>query len=111
MMDDEINLGTCCNCGGRWNVRNVFCLHQRTPEPGVGAWGCVVCGLPAEGAIAVLCDACAEQVLKHGARIEQAVLGEAAECRRIPVENLPPGKFDHDHEKHYLEGMPYGSAN
>lgn len=105
------DLGTCCNCGGRVNVRNIFSLPRRTPEPGNGSWGCVVCGLPNAGAIAVLCDDCADAVIKNNGTVKilQAVVGDPKECRRIPVDNLPPEPFEHDMTQHvaYMEAM-YG---
>ncbi len=50
--------GPCCACGATCpTVRNFMFLEQKAPVPGTG-WGCCVCGLPADGAVAVLCDAC-----------------------------------------------------
>jgi len=69
-MTKELNLGMCCRCGTDENVRNIITLHKRSPY-GFG-WGCVQCNLPAEGAIAVLCDDC----LEDEAPIREVVKGE-----------------------------------
>ena len=59
-VSDAIDLGPCCACGSPGpTVRTVVALAFRAPVPGTG-WGCVVCGLPSDGAIAVLCDTCVE---------------------------------------------------
>jgi len=60
--------------------------------PGSG-WGCVVCGLPADGAIAVLCDGC----LDHTPRF--AVHGYADGGGRILIDELREA-FDHDLSRH-----------
>ena len=56
---DPRSLGPCCQCECTDGVRNIFLLNRRGAIPGRG-WGCVVCGLPPDGAVAVLCDACVE---------------------------------------------------
>jgi hypothetical protein len=58
---DEDNYGSCCACGRAdgLKVRNMLHLEYEGP-PGFMGWGCVVCHLPARGAIALYCDACAE---------------------------------------------------
>ena len=57
---DDIDVGACCACGrSDREVRNIIALAFRAPVPGTG-WGCVVCGLPSDGAIAVVCDQCLE---------------------------------------------------
>lgn len=60
MTDETIDLGSCCACRRSGpDVRNIMMLHKRAPVPGTG-WGCVVCHLPSDGAVAVICDACAD---------------------------------------------------
>ena len=70
--EDDCNFGQCCACHGTKNVRTVVMLHRRGPVPGTG-WGCVVCDLPLDGAISVVCDSCRLSVMqslaipaKHG---------------------------------------------
>lgn len=50
-------LGSCCRCGSYRHVRNILSVNFKGPTPGRG-WGCVVCHLPPDGAMAVLCDKC-----------------------------------------------------
>ncbi len=72
--------------------------------PGTG-WGCLVCDLPLDGAIAVACDACCE---KYGEKVPSALqwicLGRVGEDRRIsysPTEPVSPkDHFDHDRALH-----------
>lgn len=100
MSGDDIDLGTCCLCGGSENVRNVIALDLRAPassEPG-GTWGCFQCGRPNEGAIAVLCDACLERH-REGEPLQFAVQGPPAQNERVPLATLTE-KFEHDMSKH-----------
>lgn len=56
----DVDLGACCACRTRGaTVRNIVMLPKRAPVAGTG-WGCVTCRVPADGAIAVVCDACME---------------------------------------------------
>lgn len=93
-MDESINLGTCCSCGGTDGVRNIMTLHKKAPEPGKG-WGCVVCSLPSDGAVAVLCDEC----LETEQPIRFAVKGYPASGERVPIEELS-GVHEHNKTKH-----------
>jgi hypothetical protein len=91
---DELDLGPCCACEGLEKVRNVITLNVKGTTPGKG-WGCFVCGLSSDGAVAVLCDSCMESK----AQPRFAVDGYATEKRRIPIEQLSiPHK--HDLSKH-----------
>lgn len=88
------NLGECCACGGTANVRNVLMLGKKAPIPGTG-WGCVVCGLPMDGAVAVLCDGC----LADEKKPMEACYGFPYENNRVSVNSLK-GSHEHDMEKH-----------
>lgn len=90
------DFGPCCTCGTTEGVTNIVMLSQRGPTPGKG-WGCVVCDLPADGALAVLCDDCLEKPIRS------VCDGYPKEGKRTPVEELPPGEFDHDAAKHAAE--------
>jgi hypothetical protein len=68
-------------------------LDQRAPKPGFG-WGCVVCDLPPDGAVAVLCDACI------GQPIQFVCYGYPVENARVALEDLPFVEFKHDPVKH-----------
>ncbi len=96
--DQLTNLGSCCACGKTGpDVRNVVLLRRRSPIPGHG-WGCLTCGLPSDGASAVVCDACMDAdgdvVLKKACRGYPATEG------RVPIEELGDEVFDHDLSKH-----------
>lgn len=87
--DNDFDLGPCCTClEHRIDVRNILMLPLRAPVPGTG-WGCVVCHLPADGAVAVLCDACVGEAPRY------ACDGYPKDGGRIPV-GLLSGPFDHD---------------
>lgn len=89
-------LGACCDCGSQDRpVRHVVMLPVRSPEPGHGCWGCLSCDLPQAGAIAVLCDDCAEV---FNGRPLNIVLGSPDLNRRMPFRDFEP--FDHDLTKH-----------
>lgn len=90
--EPELDFGPCCACGQSGpTVRNVLLLDRRGPMPGRG-WGCFQCGLPMDGASAVLCDAC----LEANAEIKFARTGYPAEDGRTPIEALPAGEFKHN---------------
>jgi hypothetical protein len=96
--DDEepLELGPCCACGKAGpTVRNVMMLNKRGPTPGKG-WGCFQCGLPMDGATAVLCDAC----LEGKAKIIWVCDGYPKDGVRVRVDALSPERFDHDMSKH-----------
>jgi hypothetical protein len=90
----RIDVGPCCACGGTRDVRNVLMLHLKAPVPRTG-WGCFVCGLANDGALAVICDDC----LSHAREATEAALGFLTDRRRIPVSELR-GHHDHDLSKH-----------
>lgn len=91
---DHASLGMCCACGGADKVRNIVMLDKKAPMPGRG-WGCVVCGLPSDGAVAVLCDDCAV----IGAQIVWACTGYPMKGGRVLVSSLR-GTHEHDMSKH-----------
>lgn len=89
------SLGPCCGCGCEKGVRNVMCLPERAPEP-IGGWGCITCGLPSEGAIAVLCDEC----LASGAPIHYVCAGYPSEGRRLARDVYRGAPFGHNAARH-----------
>lgn len=98
-MSDDLNLGACCECGER-DCHNVMMLDFKAPIPGTG-WGCVVCKLPQDGAVAVLCNSCMETVNREN-RTPRLV------CVGYPYKNVretaPVGEkrvhFDHVRQRH-----------
>jgi hypothetical protein len=73
-------------------------LPRRGAIPGRG-WGCFQCGLPAEGACAVLCDPCLEAVATGQAVIVDACRGYPATDGRIPLAELQ-GAHEHNAARH-----------
>lgn len=98
--ETQLDLGACCACGSTEAVRNVVALPYKSKTSGIG-WGCVVCGLPSNGAIAVVCDVCIE---KENLDIKEVCLGFAEEKTRIPYSEIAheSNKFEHDYSKHGL---------
>ena len=99
-MDDVpgLDFGPCCCCGRAApdvRVRNVVMLHRRAPVPGTG-WGCFRCGLSMDGAVYVACDRCAEGSVPP----REVCAGRPTARRRVPVDELPEGTFDHDLSRH-----------
>lgn len=94
--EPPLDLGNCCGCGKTGPaVRNLLSLRQKSPTPGRG-WGCLQCGLPPDGAQAVLCDACMFRI--HAGEAVEAVVKEA--CRGYPRTDgrLPYGLLAGLHE-------------
>ncbi len=92
---DWKNVGPCCSCGrDNLEVRNVVMIEQKNPG-GKDGWGCLQCHLPMEGAVALICDECAEL----GRPIKFAVDGEIKNKKRIPVESLG-AEHKHDMSQH-----------
>lgn len=93
---DGEDYGPCCACSlvRRGVVRNVVTLNKPAPIPGTG-WGCVICGLPMDGALAVLCDGC----IRSNAAPMFAVYGYLQDGRRIRIMDLS-GEWDHRMEFH-----------
>lgn len=96
MMAAEVVLGPCCACGREsGNVRNIICLNYKAPVPGTG-WGCFQCGLPMDGATAVLCDGC----LESEAEIQWVIHGMPVDKARVQVGKVEKKPFTHRMEFH-----------
>ena len=87
---EPVHVGACCACGVTTTLRNVMFLDQKAPVAGKG-WGCVVCDLPLDGAIALLCDEC----VANGREPIEALAGDVESGLRVPVEQLR-GEHRHD---------------
>ena len=95
-MTQERDFGSCCACGHPDAVgRHVLTLPRRAPVPGTG-WACLVCGLPAEGAFAVVCDGCQEA----GRDVQWVVAGQLFDGGRMPLGDLSADLWLHDWERH-----------
>jgi len=94
-MSDREDLGPCCACEKRGkSVRNVLMLNAKSPIRKRG-WGCAVCHLPPDGALAVVCDACltAKRELRFACR------GYPGTDGRVHIKDLK-GSHEHDMSKH-----------
>lgn len=78
------SLGPCCICGGTRRVRNVIELDKKSPTAGRG-WGCLVCGLPLDGAVAVVCDYCFEEHTKKSTVPHSLVFALKFACKGYPA--------------------------
>jgi hypothetical protein len=95
---DNPDLGPCCVCEKTGpDVRNIIMLDLESPTPGRG-WGCFACGLPLNGAIAVVCDACLER-LGQDLELKFACRGYPGKDGRIPIGELTQ-EFHHNVLKH-----------
>ncbi|MFO1431457.1 MAG: hypothetical protein U1F76_15150 [Candidatus Competibacteraceae bacterium] len=93
-LDADLDLGPCCACGREGpEVRTLMLLNRKAHIAGTG-WGHAATGLPADGAIAVLCDNC----LEIGCEPTQVVYGFTIDKERRPIEELaePFGRDDSD---------------
>lgn len=93
--EEAPDLGPCCACEKvSDSVRNIIMLPYKNPEPDSG-WGCMQCGLPSDGATAVVCDEC----VANKTPIKFAAVGYLKEKKRISVASLG-GTHEHDMSKH-----------
>jgi hypothetical protein len=100
MREETPDLGSCCCCGKTGpSVRNVMMLKVKAPVAGRG-WGCFVCGLPSDGAVAVLCDEClGDKPEGSQPDIKFACIGYPQENQRVPLDQLTE-PFDHIISRH-----------
>lgn len=95
------DLGPCCACGKTGpSVRNIYAYSLLAPEPGKG-WGCLVCGLPPDGALAVVCEECHNS----NAEVVDVCRGYPGDGDRVPKKSLSKVPFEHDMSRH-PEAMP-----
>ena len=87
----------CCACGEMKAIcRTLATLNMKAPIPGTG-WSCFVCHLPADGAIAVICDDCEND---PDVQIQWAVVGFVGTSdKRILISELS-GTHAHDAQYH-----------
>jgi hypothetical protein len=94
MQDDTPSLGTCCTCESGIGVTTIVMLPLRGPVPGRG-WGCAVCNMPPDGAVAVLCEACVPAYSRDRASLRFACRGYPRTGGRVPIGELSE-PFAHD---------------
>lgn len=86
--EEPLDFGNCCACDRTGQaVRNLTMLGYKTPIPGTG-WGCFVCQLPSDGAVAVVCDECVDSFRQGKGNLKFAILGYPTEKRRIDISQL-----------------------
>lgn len=89
-------LGSCCACGGNERVHNILLYEFKAPIAGKG-WGCVVCGLPEDGAVAVVCDDC----FAANREVRYVCAGYPKQNARVPIVDVRQGaRHAHDLTKH-----------
>lgn len=87
-----MKLGPCCGCErDDKSVRNIVMIARPAPVPGTG-WGCVVCNLPMNGAIAVMCDDC----MDTGIEPTFVCDGFPEKRGRARFDQCAPDVFEHD---------------
>ena len=104
---DVPDLGPCCSCRQSGpQVRNILALPFRAPVPGTG-WGCVVCGLPCDGAVAVVCEACLDACTgpRSSGHPQEVCYGYPGEGKRCAYAACTQEPFDHDATLHEEERM------
>jgi hypothetical protein len=96
---DDLHLGPCCVCEVEGpQVRNIIMLDKLSPIPGRG-WGCFACGISLNGAIAVVCDLCLEQLQADLVELKFACRGYPGKDGRVPIGELTQ-EFHHNVLKH-----------
>ncbi|MEH2067866.1 MAG: hypothetical protein V7K47_06820 [Nostoc sp.] len=94
-----LDLGPCCGCGStEVRAQNILTLDKKAPVPGTG-WSCMVCGIPADGAIAVVCDECLAQLKQGHEVLKYAVYGDALDKLRCNIHELTEA-FEHKNISH-----------
>jgi hypothetical protein len=109
---EDVPVGRCCCCDQVAELPNLMMLDVRGPDTATGkGWGCAVCGLPADGAMAALCRRCIPDDWQPGqpkpaGEIRFACTGYVSEPGRVPRAELVEA-FEHDSKKHaaYEQGM------
>ena len=88
------SLGSCCICQAETGARTIVMLPVKCVIPGHG-WGCFVCGLPMDGASAVVCDVCAAGLGAGTQALRFACSGFPGTDGRVPIETLT---VPHEHD-------------
>lgn len=87
----------CCACEKQdASVCNVVCMPFKGPI-GFAGWGCFVCDLEPNGAVAILCNDC----INAGAEPRFIAGGKfASDGVLVPLEGFERKPFDHNWSKH-----------
>lgn len=95
-----VGMGDCCSCGANNTaVRNVVMLPYRHAKVAGAGWGCRLCNLKSDGAIAVLCDGCASR----DAVPKSFCVGRPGDNVRAPIAELTES-YTHNRYLHFAFG-------
>jgi len=103
--DYGLDLGPCCACQRAASTKVVM-LEILSPTPGHG-WGCIDCGLPPNGAIAVVCDDC----FRDQRRLLYVCTGFPGTEGRTHWSAMKQEAFLHDQSKHAPEDFEDGGVH
>lgn len=90
----------CCICQKHTKDKNILMVKKKAPIPGTG-WGCIICNLPADGAIATLCNECLAEVMAKKAELKYVCEGYAPYGNLVDIKTLSEN-FDHDEIRHAI---------
>lgn len=90
----------CCKCErSDVPVRTIVQFQFEAPE-GFQGWGCVQCGAPSRGAVAVVCDGCAD-TMKSGEEVRFICGGKyMGDDVLVPLQGYERRPFGCDLSKH-----------
>lgn len=95
-----MKFGPCCVCERTGPTVRVLVMLDFEAPPGFHGWSCLLCGLEDRGALAVVCDACADcmDVLP---KLRFIAGGHYLEDRvRVPLAGFERRPFDHVLARH-----------
>jgi hypothetical protein len=93
----------CCGCRVDRKLTWLVHVSRLAPTPGTG-WGCDGCGLPNNGAVALICDPC--RALGNAVVIRDVCTAVANRSGRTPIELVERTAFDHRWERHPRKDWP-----
>lgn len=94
----------CCACGElKSPCRTIGQLNLKAPK-GSSGWGCMVCHLPMEGAMVVVCDECNERFDREDETLEirWAIAGDFDSDDRVLISELTE---PHEHNPRFHPEM------
>ena len=94
-MDTFFDYGTCCICEQEIEDPVLLSLSFKIHVESETKWGCYQCGLPNEGAVAVICDDCFdEDDVDFEDKIKYLMNGGRGRIPVPPVEDRIPHECD-----------------
>lgn len=100
---EPVDYGPCCACGKHdGTVQQVVSLNRLAPIAGTG-WECTGCGLPPNGAMAVVCTEC----LAKREPLKNVIYGPLGSHDRFLVGDLSEEVFDHKRPKFRRPSGPF----